>query len=97
MRVFLRNDNASKALSKIHGNPKWYRGVIIQVLGAGTAWFDTDRAPLENTDATGTPTQGSSLTSANGPLNFDIWEDDLWFRGSAIGVAVEVTPLWRSR
>ena len=97
MRIFLRNDSASKALAKIHGNPNWKRGMILQVLGAGTAWFDTDRAPLENTDAAGIPTQGSSITAATGAMNFDFWEDDLWLRGSVIGVAVEVTPLWRAK
>lgn len=94
MRVTLRNDTATKALSRI---PKNYytksRGVLIQVIGAGTCWFDTDRARLENTDSTGTPTAGASITSASGPIFFQQWLDDMWLRGSVLGVTVDVTEL----
>jgi hypothetical protein len=96
MRAFLRVDQATKGLSAL-GNSKWRRGVILQVLGAGTVWFDADRAPLENTDSLGTPTAGNSLTSANGPFYIQDWNGDLWLRGSANGVTVEVTPLWGNR
>ena len=96
MRIFLRVDQASKGLAAL-GNSKWKRGVIIQVLGAGTCWFDADRAPLENTDSAGVPTAGSSLTSTNGPFYVQDWNTDLWLRGSANGIAVEVTPLWGNR
>lgn len=94
MRVYLRNDQASKVLSRIPAN--YYtksRGVLIQVLGGGTVWFDTDRAQLENTDSTGTPTAGSSITSASGVVFFEQWLDDMWARASATGTALEVTPL----
>lgn len=97
MRIFLRNDQATKALSRIPpprpGMLPLKRGVAIQVLGAGTCWFDTDRAPIENTDSLGIPTAGSSIDSTRGVVNFDQWNDDLWLRGSATGIAVEVTPL----
>lgn len=92
MRIYLRNDSASKGLSALPpGCAK--RGIILQVLGAGTAWYDTDRAPLENTDATGTPTSGGSITSGSGQVFFEQWNEDLWLRGSVIGIAVEITPL----
>lgn len=91
MRLYIRNDQATKALSRVF--PSIKRGVIIQVIGAGTCWFDSDRAPLENTDSGGTPTAGSSITAASGPFSITQWNDDLWLRGSFIGVAIEVTIL----
>ena len=96
MRIFLRNDQASKGLSAL-GDSKWRRGVMIQVLGAGTCWFGPDRAPLENTDSLGTPTAGNSLTSANGPFYIQDWNQDLWLRGSTTGMTVEIQPLWGYR
>jgi hypothetical protein len=92
VRIFLRNDQASRALSE--AACKYHRGVVLQVLGAGTCWFDTDRSPLENTDSLGIPTAGSSLTAASGPVIFQEWPGEMWLRGSIIGVAVEITPLW---
>lgn len=89
MRIYLRNDNATKVLPR-EGNFR-KRGVIMQVLGAGTVWFGPDRAPLENTDSNGVPTAGNSITSANGPLVFEQWNGELWLRGSVNGVAVEVS------
>jgi hypothetical protein len=97
MRIYLRVDQATKALSRMpqprSGQKEYKRGVIIQVLGAGTCWFDTDRAPIENTDSLGIPTAGSSIDSTRGAINFDQWNDDLWLRGSTTGMAVEITPL----
>ena len=88
MRVYLRNDQATKILGAM---PRGMtsRGVVIQVLGAGTVWFGPDRAPLENTDSTGTPTAGNSITSANGPFEFQQWPNDLWARASVTGTTLE--------
>lgn len=91
MRVYLRNDQATKVLAKLPANQK--RGAVIQVLGAGTVWFHVDRAPLENTDSAGVPTAGNSITSANGPQYYQQWNDDMWMRSSALGVTAEVSPL----
>jgi hypothetical protein len=88
-RTFLRNDSATKVASRAVG---YQRGIILQVLGAGSVFFGPERNPLENTDANGMPTAGNLITSANGPVIFPFWEDDMWCRGSVVGVAVEVTP-----
>lgn len=87
-RTYLRNDNCSKVASRVTG---YKRGIILQVLGAGSVYFGPDRAPLENTDAAGIPTAGNLIMAANGPLIIPQWDDDLWCRSSVNGVAVEVS------
>jgi hypothetical protein len=92
MRYFLRGDQATRVLPSTSGYKTKFqkRGAIIQVLGAGTAWFARERSILENADSAGIPSGGNSLTSANGPYEFQEWNDDMWMRGSVTGVAVEV-------
>ena len=87
-RTFLRNDSATKVASRAVG---YQRGLILQVLGAGTVFFGPDRNPLENTDSSGIPTAGNLLTSVNGPFILQVWEEDMWCRGSVNGVALEVS------
>lgn len=89
MRAYLRNDNASKLLPPVT-NRNVKRGILFQVLGAGTVWFGPDRAPLENTDSTGIPTAGNSMTSASGVMVIPQWDSEFWVRGSNVGVAVEI-------
>lgn len=94
MRVTLRNDQATRGLGKLPPHYKTHsRGVTIQVLGAGSVFYATERSILENTDSAGTPTGGGLLTSANGPQFFQQWPDELWLRASAIGVQVEISVL----
>lgn len=88
MRIFLRNDSASRGLPCMSASGK--RGVVVQVLGAGTLWFANDRSILENTDSSGIPTAGNSITSADGAVIFEQWNDEFWMRGSVLGVAAEI-------
>lgn len=92
MRFFLRSDQATRVLPSTKSFQTQYqkRGVIVQVLGAGTAWFVRERSTIEDADSSGIPRAGFSLTSANGPYEFQQWNDDMWARGSVNGVAVEV-------
>lgn len=92
MRFFLRNDSGTRILPNTKNFVKEYqkRGCIVQVLGAGTVWIARERSTIENTDSAGIPTAGFSLTAANGPYEFQQWNDDMWARGSTTGVAVEV-------
>jgi hypothetical protein len=86
-RTHLRNDVASRIVGAATG---YRRGIVLQVIGAGSAWYGPERSALENTDQSGTPSSGNFINAASGQVIFQEHTGDMWARGSDMGVEVEV-------